>query len=135
MLRRLTLIASGLASLALCYFAAVWWARDLLFAHVLHKQFAQRDMLLAIWSAVFLIMVFRDQLLYLPGSCGLYRSLAAVTGTSAIVSLAIGYVAIRYVGIVGGPLGVLAGELSNVSGIIYLSLRQVRRSRAEIQHK
>jgi O-antigen/teichoic acid export membrane protein len=124
--RRLLMIATALATLALCYCGVLWLVRDWIFTRVMHKQFAHADLLIALWSCVFLVMVFRDQLLYLPGACGLFRSLTLTTGTSAVISLGIGYVAIRQVGLIGAPLAVLAGELVNVLCIVYLSLRQIR---------
>ncbi|MGD9842292.1 MAG: lipopolysaccharide biosynthesis protein [Steroidobacteraceae bacterium] len=128
--RRLILIASALGALALCYFVTIWFLRGFIFTNVMHKQFAQSDILVATWSAVFLVMLFRDQLQFLPGASGLYRPLMAVTGTSAIISLSTGYEAIRHFGVVGAPFGVLLGELCNVAGIIYLSMRKIRTQRS-----
>ena len=129
--RRLALIAAALALLALCYLGVLWLTRDWVFTRLMHKHFPQADLLLALWSCVFIIMVFRDQLLYLPGACGLFRSLTLTTGCSALLSLTFGYVAIRRIGIIGAPLAVLLGELVNVLCIIVLSLRRIRQARLQ----
>jgi len=127
--RRLLLISSGLGALALCYFVAIWFLRDFIFTHLMHKQFSQGNVLVAAWSAVFLVMIFRDQLNYFPGASGLHRRLLGVTAAAAILSLATGFAAIRHFGVVGAPFGVLLGELANLSGIIYLSIAEIRRKR------
>jgi O-antigen/teichoic acid export membrane protein len=124
--RRLVLIACALAVAALMYFATLWLLRDWILERILHKHFAHADALLAIWSMVFVIMVFRDQLIYLPGACGMFKALTATTGVSAVISLSVGYIAIRRLGVIGAPLGVLVGELSNLFFIVVMSLRRVR---------
>jgi O-antigen/teichoic acid export membrane protein len=126
--RRLLLVSSALASIASVYFVVLWLAHSFIFTQLLHKNFAQLDSLLLLWPAVFLTMIFRDQLQYLPASCGLFRSMTAVTAASAVLSLAVGYYALRHVGVLGAPIGVLAGEVANVFGMIMLSVRQIRRS-------
>lgn len=127
--RRLLIISSGLGALALCYFVAIWFMRDLIFTHLMHKQFPQSNVLVAAWSAVFLVMVFRDQLNYFPGASGLHRRLMGVTAGAAALSLATGFAAIRHFGAVGAPIGVLLGELANLLGIVYLSISEIRRKR------
>lgn len=129
-LRRLVRVAAGVALLALCYFVILWLLRDWIFAHIMTKDFPQRDQLLLMWSAVFMVAVFRDQLIYFPGASGLFRPMAAVTFLSALVSLAITYVALGRLGVVGAPLGVLVGEVANLLGILAVSAREVRKVRA-----
>ena len=120
-----------LALLALCYLGVLWLLRDWVFERLMHKQFPQANLLLALWSCVFIVMVFRDQLLYLPGACSLFRQLTLTTGSSALLSLAFGYVAIRRIGIVCAPLAVLIGELVNVLCIVGLSMRQIQQARLQ----
>ena len=124
--RRLALIASALAAIALIYFGLLWVLRDWVFVRLMHKHFVHGDALLAIWSSVFLVMVFRDQLLYLPGACGMFGSLTITTGISAILALVVVFVTIRSIGVIGAPIGVLVGELANVLCIIGLSVRRIR---------
>jgi O-antigen/teichoic acid export membrane protein len=122
--RRQLLFASGLAGAALCYTLLVWLLRDWICAHVLKRQFAQRDTLLLLWSAVFLVMVFRDQLVSLLVVRERLRRLTALTFASALCSLAVSGWGISKFGTPGALLGVLTGELINVGGLVLLSLRE-----------
>lgn len=126
--RRLTLLAAVLAGLALCYMGAMWVARDWIFAVVLRKQFTQRDVLLILWSAVFLVTLCRDQLATLPASRERFRDMTLLTGASALVWLVASYAAIQRMGAPGAIIGILIGELVNVAGIIVMILRETRQS-------
>jgi O-antigen/teichoic acid export membrane protein len=127
-LRRLVLLALAVAASASFYLIFVWFARNWIFETVLKKSFAQRDLLLEVWSAVALVTVFRDQLMYFLVARGQFRSMSTLTFLSAIVSLSTSFVAMNYVGVIGALLGLLAGEALNVIGIIVLSLREARRA-------
>lgn len=124
--RRLTLLATALVSLALCYMIVMWLARDWIFVVILRKQFAQRDLLLLLWSAVFLVTLCRDQLATLPASREKFRDMTLLTGASALVWLAASWVAIHRMGAPGAVAGILIGELVNVAGIIVMILRETR---------
>lgn len=128
--RRLSRVAGGLCLAALAYMVLLWLLRDWIFTEVMGKDFPQRDELLLCWSAVFLVAVFRDQLLYLPGASGRFRPMAFITLISALLSLAITYVALGQFGVIGAPIGVLTGEVANLLGILALSAREIRRERA-----
>jgi len=123
-LRRLALFAVGMAIAALCYFGLMWLLRDWIFAVVLKKDFAQRDAMLLLWSGIFLLMVMRDQLIYLLLACERYRSLTAMSALSAVLSLALSFIGMQYHGLVGALWGMLVGEAVNLLGIILLSLRE-----------
>jgi O-antigen/teichoic acid export membrane protein len=127
---RLSRVAGGLCLAALAYMVLLWLLRDWIFTEVMGKDFPQRDELLLCWSAVFLVAVFRDQLLYLPGASGRFRPMAFITLISALLSLAITYVALGQFGVIGAPIGVLTGEVANLLGILALSAREIRRERA-----
>jgi O-antigen/teichoic acid export membrane protein len=127
---RLSLLAAGLAGLALCYLAIIWLCRDWIFASLLHKQFEQRDLLLTLWSAIFLLMIFRDQLLYLPLVRTRYRSLTALTFCSAVLSLTVSYACMVRMGVAGALVGVLAGEILSVAGLAVYGFIEVHRDRA-----
>jgi O-antigen/teichoic acid export membrane protein len=122
--RRLTLFALGLGAVSLCYFVVLWLLRDWIFADVLQKQFAERDQLLLLWSAAFLAMVVRDQLLYLLVARERFKQLTSLAFISAMFSLIAGYVSMQHWGVIGAPAGVLIGELVNLTGILFLALRQ-----------
>lgn len=121
--RRLAAFALGMALAALAYFALLWGWREEVFAVVLRKQFARRDELLLLWGAIFLVMAVRDQLIYLPAAQGRYRALTLLTLGCAAVSLTAGWAGMRAFGVIGALLGLLAGELISVGGVVVLSLR------------
>jgi O-antigen/teichoic acid export membrane protein len=127
--RRLLLIASVLSGFAICYCIAVWLLRDEIFTQLMHKHFSQGGILVAEWGFVAIAGLYRDQLNFLPGVCGLQRRLLSVTATSAVIALAVGYAAIRRYGVIGGPAGVLVGEVCNLIGILYLSHVEIQRHR------
>jgi O-antigen/teichoic acid export membrane protein len=126
LLRRLTLLALSLAAATLCYFAILWYLRDWIFSVLLKKQFAQRDELLMLWGAIFLVIVIRDQLIYLLAAQGRFRVMTLLTFVSAVISLAASYWGMLQFGVAGALVGILIGELINVTGIVMLSFRETR---------
>ena len=127
---RLSLLAAALAGLALCYLTVVWLCRDWIFASLLHKQFEQRDLLLTLWSVIFVLMIFRDQLLYLPLVRTRYRPLTALTFCSAVLSLTVSYVCMVRIGVAGALVGVLSGEILSVAGLVVFGFVEIHRDRA-----
>jgi O-antigen/teichoic acid export membrane protein len=121
--RRLVLFALGLATVTAAYFAVLWLCRDWLFAVVLKKNLAQRDALLMLWAAVFLLMVVRDQLVYLLAAQGRFRTMTLLTLVSAVMSLSLSYWAMPRFGVVGALMGLLMGEMISLSGVIIFSCR------------
>jgi O-antigen/teichoic acid export membrane protein len=126
--RRLLLMVAGLLALALCYMAAMWLMRDWIFSVVLKKNFAQRDVLLLLWSAVFLVTLCRDQLATLPAARERFRDMTLLTGTSAVVWLIASYLAVNRFGVPGAIAGMLVGELTNIFGIVYMFAQETRRA-------
>jgi O-antigen/teichoic acid export membrane protein len=124
--RRLIMLASGLLLLALCYMAVMWVTRDWIFAVVLRKDFADRDTLLLLWGAVFLVTLCRDQLATLPASRERFRDMTLLTGMSAVVWLVTSYLAIVRYGAPGAVAGMLIGELTNVVGLVFMIIRETR---------
>ena len=129
--KRLSLLAAGIAGLGALYIIIMWLFRDWIFAHVIKGRFEHRDTLLLLWSAVFLLMAVRDQMLFLPAACGRYRIMAGLTLATAVFSLVTCYVCIRLFGVVGALVGVLSGEAFNILGFIALSLREIAVARAQ----
>jgi O-antigen/teichoic acid export membrane protein len=125
--RRLSLLVAGLGAAALLYMSMMWIARDWIFGTLLKKDFAQRDPLLIVWSAVFLVTLCRDQLATLPASRGRFRNMTLITGLSAVVWLLASYLAMLRFGPVGAVGGILAGELVNISGIVFMIFKETRR--------
>jgi O-antigen/teichoic acid export membrane protein len=126
-LKRQFAIAGGMCIAALAYFGVLWLVRDWLFVHILKKQLESRDQLLLLWFGVGLLMLMRDQLLYLLLSRSRFRSLTVLTFLSAVISLATSYFGMRLIGPAGALVGVLMGELVNVSGLVILSFHEIRK--------
>jgi len=127
-LRRLSWFAAVLALAGLLYFGLLWQFRDWVFDVVLKKHFPQRDLLLSLWFVAFIIMVMRDQLIYLLVVRARFRQLTALTLLSAALSLTVGYWGMRLLGEAGAPFGVAVGELISVGGILLLSAREIEHS-------
>lgn len=125
--RRLMWFGLVVGAFAFIYLVALWVFRDWVFGVVLEKDFAQRDQLLLLWSLAFLVMVVRDQLMYLLVVRERFRFMTLLTLLSAVVSLTISYWGMLRFGTVGAPLGLLIGQLINVVGIVWLSMREAER--------
>lgn len=119
--QRLLLQCAALATVIVFYAGAIWWLRDFVFLDLLHKDFADRDTLLALWCVVFLMMAMRDQLGQMMIVRSRLRRLAKLTTVSAIAALASIVIAIPRFGPAGAPLGVLIGEAINVAGLFVLA--------------
>lgn len=131
-LKRQLLIAGSLAVGALFYFAALWLCRDWLFNVIMKKNLPQRDLLMLLWFGVGLLMLLRDQLVYMLLSRSRFRILTVLTLVSAVVSLTISYFSMRVssIGASGALMGVLAGEFVNVTGLVLLSIEETKKSPA-----
>jgi O-antigen/teichoic acid export membrane protein len=123
-LRRLAVFGLALALASLCYFLLMWLLRDWIFAVVLKKQFADRDRLLLLWSAIFLLMVIRDQLISMLVARERFRQLLALTLASAVVSVAVSCWGMLHYGQIGALIGMITGELVNLGGVLTLALQE-----------
>jgi len=124
-LRRLFWFALGIATMAACYFGVLWMLRDWVFAVVLKKQFVQRDLLLMLWSASFVLMAVNQQLLWLLVARARFRRLTSLGLVSAVVGLSCSYWGMLRFGGAGAPLGILVGEVINGVGLTLLCLREL----------
>ena len=105
-----------------------WPLRDFIFTRILHKSFAQRDLLLVVWWLASIAMVTRDQFGNFLLARARYRSLTGLTVTSAVIALTVTCIMIGRIGAAGAAIGVLVGEVTNVLGLITLSRLEVRSS-------
>jgi O-antigen/teichoic acid export membrane protein len=121
--RRLWLLAGGLALTTIVYFAVLWVARDWIFSVFMRKRFAQGDLLLLLWGAIFLLIVVRDQVAYLLAAQGRFRGLTLLTLCSAFTALTISYCAMLRIGVAGALVGIMVGEFINIIGVVALSVR------------
>jgi O-antigen/teichoic acid export membrane protein len=131
---RLLLLSVGLSCVALSYFGVLWFLRDWIFANILKRAIVERDVLMRLWFVIFILMIFRDQLLFLPLARGRYRILTGLTLVSAVVALIVSYLAILRFGVVGSLEGLIAGEFISVSGLIVLSALEIRRDARTLVH-
>jgi O-antigen/teichoic acid export membrane protein len=127
-LRRLLAFSVGMVVAAGFYMVIMWLARNWIFEVILHKHFAHRDLLLGLWCSVALVTTFRDQFLYFLVTRSRFRSTSWLTVASAIAALTVSLISLRVVGATGALYGLLTGELVNVGGIVWLSIREVRQS-------
>ena len=123
---RLTLASLGLAALAACYLLVMWLMRGWIFDDILRKQFPDRDFLLELWCVISIVMLCRDQLLHFLVARAKFRMTSSVTLISAIISISCSLIAMPSLGARGALVGLLFGELVNVAGIVFFSLRDAR---------
>ncbi|HEY4215046.1 MAG TPA: hypothetical protein VGM84_26465 [Steroidobacteraceae bacterium] len=126
LLRRVLVFAGGLSCASIAYFAVIWFLRDWIFLHVLKRDYAQRDLLLGIWSAIFFCTIIRDQIIFLLMARGQFKRLAGLTAFCAGLGLCVTFVAIGPYGAAGGLLGLLAGEIAHVVGVLVMTARDIR---------
>lgn len=127
LLRRLLLFTLGMCCVAVLYLGFMWLVRDWVFLNVLKRDYPQRDLLLGLWSAVFLCTVIRDQMLYFQLARGHFKRLAGLTALCAVVGLSVAFIGIDRFGTAGGLLGLLAGEVANVIGLLAMAFHDMRK--------
>jgi O-antigen/teichoic acid export membrane protein len=120
LIRRLLLFASGIALIDVVYCIALWIFRDVLSQDLMHKTIANRDLLLMLWASLSLIALYRDLLQTGLFALQKFRSLAGVTGLSAVVSLSIMWFGIQSWGAPAALIGQVAGETINLVGVVGL---------------
>ncbi|MCK7593080.1 lipopolysaccharide biosynthesis protein [Pseudomarimonas salicorniae] len=128
LLQRLCWLALAMAVIAMGYFSVLWIFRDWLFETVLRKQFEQRDLLLKLWSASFIVMAAHQQLLFLLVLRERFRWLTALALCSALIAIGVSYWGMQHLGGAGAPLGILVGEGISGIGIAILCLRETAAS-------
>jgi O-antigen/teichoic acid export membrane protein len=126
LLRRVLVFALTLAALAIGYIAVMWTMRDWIFLHILKRDYPQRDLLLGIWSLIFFCTVIRDQVIFLLVARHQFKRLAGLTLCCAVLGLTVTFTAIGPYGAAGGLLGLLAGEIAHVLGVLVFAVRDLR---------
>jgi O-antigen/teichoic acid export membrane protein len=130
LIQRLLLAAAGLVCITIAYALVVWLFRDWIFLEVFKKTFPDRDRLLLLWSALFVLICIRDEAILLLVARSQFRPLAALTLLCAIMALTATYLLVRRIGAPGALVGMLIGETVNAAGIFLLSAREIRRVRS-----
>ena len=126
-LRRLLWITTVLLVLGVFYAAGVWLLQDWFFEDVLKKAIHDRDALLLLWSAVFIVMLVRDQICSFLVVRSRLRALSQFTVVWSVLALLAIWFAIPHWGAEGAVVGILAGEVLNLLGMLVLSYNEVRR--------
>jgi len=126
-LRRLALFSLALGVITLVYGAVIWLLRDWIFLDLMRKDFAQRDTLLLLWCALFILMVMREPVMMVAVLRQRFRALSGATLACAIISLGISYAAMLQVGPMGAAIGILVGEACYCATVIVLVLREARK--------
>jgi O-antigen/teichoic acid export membrane protein len=126
--RRLSLVSTGLAGMACCYLVVMWLLRGWIFDDILKKHFPDRDRLLLLWSAIAVVMVYRDQLMHFLVARARFRITSSMTAVSAIIATSCSLITMRHIGVSGALVGLLTGEVFNVLGVVVMSLRDARRA-------
>jgi O-antigen/teichoic acid export membrane protein len=124
--RRLILISAALTGVCGIYLLTVWIFQNWIFATVMKKSFANQGMLLGLWILISITMLLRDQMAHILVARARFRLLSWLTLGCAAIALLISYLTMRRFGAYGALLGLLAGELVNVTGFVLLSLRETR---------
>lgn len=130
-LRRLTLILVAISFVSLCYMAVLWFSRDWIAAHVLEKDIPQLDALILLWgllSSLFLVReVYQAALLALEW----FRVLAALSAVCTASALAVIWLAVPKMGVVGALWGLIVGETLSLVGtlaLLYVAWNRAPRS-------
>ena len=120
LVRRLLMFLAVVGLLEITYFFAIWVGRDWLVNDILHKHIHDLDRLLILWAAVALVGLCRDILQSALVVLGRYRSLAWQVGVSAAVAVVVMWYGLGRWGAPGVLVGMIVGELINLTGIIIL---------------
>jgi len=129
--RRLYGFAAGMGLATLLYAAAVWLMRDWIFLDVMRKDFAERDAMLLLWSALFVLMAVRSPPMLLAILRQRLPELSAATLASALLALALSYAGMLRWGAPGAIVGIIAGEFFYCLATAWLVRREVRRAQIE----
>ncbi len=120
LIRKLLLFATGIALIDVVYCIGLWIFRDVASHDLMHKNIANRDMLLILWALLSLIALYRDLLQTGLFALRKFRSLAGVTALSAAASLTIMWLGIKDWGPAAALIGQVAGESINLGGVVVL---------------
>lgn len=130
--RRTVAISAALVGLFSVYVGLVWIFRGWLFDVLIHKSVDHQDLLIVLWSAIFLVMTVRDQFVSLLSVRARLQDVSKFTFVSAVLAILSIWFAIPIYGPAGALVGILVGEVFNVMGLLLLSALEMRRDRTEI---
>lgn len=129
--RKLWIVAGLLLGLTLCYFAVLWPLRAWIAHEIMHQDFAQLDLLILLWGAVYVVTAVRTAAMTALQVLEHFDGLVYIGLIAAPAALIMSGVMIHRVGAAGAVSGVLLAELLHFAGILLLIARIVRRSRRQ----
>jgi O-antigen/teichoic acid export membrane protein len=129
MLRRTASTAALLFTASLLYFALLWIVRGRLVTDLLRQDPAEIEPMLLAWGAVFAVMILRTVAMVALQAFERFDSLVYLAIASTTTSLAVAWWSIQRFGAAGSMAGIIAGELVDLCGIVWLTLREYRRLR------
>jgi len=131
LLRRLTGIAAGMASVSALWVGLLYYWREPLFSSLFRQPIPYAGSLLLAWGAVYVSMGLRDQLGYLLTALGQYRELTLLTTLATLTSLMGCLAGMTWLPDPRGAMaGILVGEGLTLVGVVVLVLRAARQPAA-----
>ncbi len=124
LLRRLAVFAGGVLLLDLMYFAVIAVFRGWLTTDLLHKHINDRDALLALWGCIAVIGLVRDVFQSALSALECFKPMAWLTASSALISLTLTWFGLAWWGPRAALIGIIAGELANLAGVMWLLRRE-----------
>lgn len=120
-LRKLGIVALLMGATVTGYTLLTWLARDWIFLDLLRKDHAERNALLLLWAAIFLIKALRDPPMLVLVLKQRFRILTFSSLGCALISLVLCYVLTGYLGPTGALWGMLVGETLSLIIIVIFS--------------
>lgn len=131
MAQRVLALALVMLMGTLTYFAVLWATREWLIAEVLRRNSVDMDVTLVLWGGVFGLMSLRAMAMVVLQALERFDSLTYLAIVSAAASLLVGYFGILSFGAPGALIGLIVGEAIDLTGILWLSVRQIRTTKTE----
>jgi O-antigen/teichoic acid export membrane protein len=120
LIKRLLAFTAGVIVIDLLYFGFVWLFRDWMTTDLLHKSIGDRNVLLMLWGCIALIGLVRDVLMCALIARECFKPMAWLTGLSAVISLTLTWFGLGWWGPRAALIGVVAGEIANLFGVLFL---------------
>jgi len=126
---RILKICLWVSGLAMCYIIFVWMTHGWLFEKALKSVFEQAEQLIVLWSLVFLVTLWRDQIGCILMARGRLRAMGKVTFVCAGIALLAIVLLVPRVGAMGAVIGILLGEVLNLAGLLGVYFRESKHDR------
>ncbi len=130
LIRRLALLGLGILVPAALYCLLLWIFRDWVYQHLLQKQIAQRDLMLALWTGIFLLCMLRDTVQTVLFVRERFKLLTYLATINAVFSFAAMLLLMEHFGAPGAVMGILLGELLYTAGVMALLRRETKMATA-----